>query len=261
MLPSGVRAPVGVVGGDRRTPDRPADVVLDRAGDANYLCVGADRFHRQHEHRGKKSPHNRQSIILPSMPFSFAAAVLVLTLAQVSSEQQGPHLTVVSPVTTGSGASVAEQQAPIDVRRLDAIEPLVHEAIADRKLPGAVVLVGRGDRILYQKAIGNRAVTPSVEPMTLDTIFDLASLTKVVATTTSVMMLVEQGRIRLSDRVHRRARLRALRQGRHYDPTPADACFGAAARRRSRGAVDGLRDSDRTRCLVAHPQLREISAR
>jgi len=135
------------------------------------------------------------------MPFSFAAAVLVLTLAQVSSEQQGPHLTVVSPVTTGSGASVSEQQAPIDVRRLDAIEPLVREAIADRKLPGAVVLVGRGDRILYQKAIGNRAVTPSVEPMTLDTIFDLASLTKVVATTTSVMMLVEQGRIRLSDRV------------------------------------------------------------
>jgi uncharacterized protein YbbC (DUF1343 family) len=77
----------------------------------------------------------------------------------------------------------------------------VREAIAEKKLPGAVVLVGRGDRILYQRAIGNRAVAPSVEPMTLDTIFDLASLTKVVATTTSVMMLVEQGRIRLSDRV------------------------------------------------------------
>ena len=89
----------------------------------------------------------------------------------------------------------------VDVRRLDAIEPLVKEAIADKKLPGAVVLVGRGDRILYQKAIGNRALVPAAEPMTLDTIFDLASLTKVVATTTSVMMLVEQGQIRLNDRV------------------------------------------------------------
>ena len=75
------------------------------------------------------------------------------------------------------------------------------QAIAEKKLPGAVVLVGRGDQTLYQKAIGNRALVPSAEPMTLDTIFDLASLTKVVATTTSVMMLVEEGKIRLSDRV------------------------------------------------------------
>ncbi len=88
-----------------------------------------------------------------------------------------------------------------DVRKLDAIEPLVEEAIAGKKLPGAVVLVGRGERTLYQKAIGNRALVPSIEPMTLDTIFDVASLTKVVATTTSVMILLEEGKIRLSDRV------------------------------------------------------------
>ena len=55
--------------------------------------------------------------------------------------------------------------------------------------------------ILYQKAIGNRTLGPVTEPMTVDTVFDLASLTKVVATTTSVMMLVEQARIRLNDRV------------------------------------------------------------
>ena len=95
----------------------------------------------------------------------------------------------------------AAQRVEIDVKRLDGIQPLVNEAIAEKKLPGAVVLVGQGDRVLYQKAIGNRAVAPGVEPMTLDTIFDLASLTKVVATTTSVMMLVEDGKIRLSDRV------------------------------------------------------------
>jgi len=113
---------------------------------------------------------------------------------------QGSRLTVVSPAPTAP-PSTGETQSAVDARRLEAIEPLVREAIAEKKLPGAVVLIGRGDRILYQKAIGNRALVPSIEPMTMDTIFDLASLTKVVATTTSVMMLVEQGRIRLSDRV------------------------------------------------------------
>jgi uncharacterized protein YbbC (DUF1343 family)/CubicO group peptidase (beta-lactamase class C family) len=88
-----------------------------------------------------------------------------------------------------------------DVRKLDAIEPLVTQAIAEKKLPGAVVLIGRGDKTLYQKAIGNRALVPSREPMTVDTMFDLASLTKVVATTTSVMILLEEGKIRLNDRV------------------------------------------------------------
>jgi uncharacterized protein YbbC (DUF1343 family)/CubicO group peptidase (beta-lactamase class C family) len=103
-----------------------------------------------------------------------------------------------------AGAQRAAAPAPesgVDLARLDAIPPLVEQAIAEKKLPGAVVLVGRGDRVLYQKAIGRRAVEPAPEAMTLDTIFDVASLTKVVATTTSVMKLVEDARIRLSDRV------------------------------------------------------------
>jgi uncharacterized protein YbbC (DUF1343 family)/CubicO group peptidase (beta-lactamase class C family) len=81
------------------------------------------------------------------------------------------------------------------------IAPLVEAAIARHELPGAVVLVGRGDAVAYHRAFGQRAVAPSPEAMTEDTIFDLASLTKVVATTTSVMQLVEQGKIRLSDPV------------------------------------------------------------
>src|SRR5437899_2726152 len=80
---------------------------------------------------------------------------------------------------------------------------LIEEAIAQRQLPGAVVLIGRGDTVLYSHAFGRRAVLPAPEPMTEDTMFDLASLTKVVATTTSVMKLVEEGRIRLSDPVTR----------------------------------------------------------
>jgi uncharacterized protein YbbC (DUF1343 family)/CubicO group peptidase (beta-lactamase class C family) len=89
----------------------------------------------------------------------------------------------------------------LDPGRLDRIAVAVEDGIAKKQLPGAVVLVGRGDQVLYRKAFGQRAVEPSPEPMTLDTIFDLASLTKVVATTTSVMILLEEGRLRLSDRV------------------------------------------------------------
>src|SRR5436309_12281837 len=81
------------------------------------------------------------------------------------------------------------------------IASLVTEAIGRHELPGVVVLVGRGDRVLYHAALGHRAVLPAIEPMSEDTIFDVASLTKVVATTTSVMQLIEQGRIRLNDTV------------------------------------------------------------
>jgi len=84
---------------------------------------------------------------------------------------------------------------------LPALDQVITDAIAEGKLPGAVVLVGRGDETLVRKAYGHRALVPAREPMTPDTIFDLASLTKVVATTTAVMQQVEAGRIRLDDRV------------------------------------------------------------
>src|SRR5688500_16208135 len=81
------------------------------------------------------------------------------------------------------------------------IDELVRDAMAAKLTPGAVVVVGRGDQTLYEKAFGFRAMVPAEEPMTLDTILDLASLTKVVATTTAVMTLVEEGRLRLNDTV------------------------------------------------------------
>ena len=89
----------------------------------------------------------------------------------------------------------------LDPARMTKIAGLVDEGIAAKELPGAVVMAGRGDEVLYQQAFGQRAVKPSSEPMTLDTIFDLASLTKVVATAPAVMMLVEDGEVRLNDRV------------------------------------------------------------
>ena len=119
------------------------------------------------------------------------ALVLSLAAAQPPAPRAEPPA---EPAATASAAG-------FDPDRLRRIDELVTAAIAERRLPGAVVLVGRRDRIVYRKAFGHRALDPAPEPMTPDTIFDLASLTKVVATTTSVMQLVEEGRIRLSDRV------------------------------------------------------------
>jgi uncharacterized protein YbbC (DUF1343 family)/CubicO group peptidase (beta-lactamase class C family) len=110
-------------------------------------------------------------------------------------------LCLAPPLARAQALATPAPGAGLDAARLDGIGPLVQEAITAKQLPGAVVFVGRGDQIFYQKAFGRRAVEPSPEPMTLDTIFDLASLTKVVATTTAVMMLVEEGKIRLNDRV------------------------------------------------------------
>jgi uncharacterized protein YbbC (DUF1343 family) len=78
-----------------------------------------------------------------------------------------------------------------------AIDAAVRDAVTLGDLPGGVVLVGRGDRILYRKAFGSRALVPAVEPATIDTVFDVASLTKVVATTPAVLALWEKGRIDL----------------------------------------------------------------
>src|SRR5256714_1533199 len=86
-------------------------------------------------------------------------------------------------------------------RRIGSMDAVTAVSMEKKDLPGAVVLVARHGKIVWRKAYGARALEPQREPMTLDTIFDLASLTKVVATTTSIMMLVEQGRVRLADPV------------------------------------------------------------
>jgi uncharacterized protein YbbC (DUF1343 family) len=82
---------------------------------------------------------------------------------------------------------------------LDGIDRLVASAIAEGKLPGCVVAIGRRSGIVYQKAFGARALVPEREDMTVDTIFDLASLTKPLATATAIVILADQGRIDLDE--------------------------------------------------------------
>ena len=96
---------------------------------------------------------------------------------------------------------VRPESVSLSSTRLAQMDAVISDEIANKKLPGAVVLVGRKGRIVWRKAYGARTLEPAREEMTPDTIFDLASLTKVVATTTSIMILVERGKLRLSDPV------------------------------------------------------------
>ncbi len=99
---------------------------------------------------------------------------------------------------TSVPASDASRTAVI---RFTSVDTVIEQAIQDGTIPGAVLLIGHDGQVIYRKAYGARSLEPRREVMTLDTIFDVASLTKVVATTTAVMQLMEQGKVRLNDPV------------------------------------------------------------
>lgn len=85
--------------------------------------------------------------------------------------------------------------------KLAEIDGLIATAIAEKKMPGCVVLIGRPKGIAWLKAYGDKRVEPEREAMTDDTVFDLASLTKPLATATSIMKLAEQGKLSIDDPV------------------------------------------------------------
>jgi len=99
---------------------------------------------------------------------------------------------------------VAEEQPQTALREsydFSAVSTLVDQAIGAKKLPGAVVLINHDGRTVFEKAYGNRALEPAVEPMTEDTVFDMASLTKCLVTATAVMQLYEAGKLQFDDPV------------------------------------------------------------
>ena len=104
------------------------------------------------------------------------------------------------PTDAGIRRSTPERQG-MDSRFLARIDSTVNASIANGDIPGAVVGVVRNGMLVYEKAFGSRAVYPEVEPMTVETLFDLASVSKCVGTTLSFMQLVEQGKVRLVDPV------------------------------------------------------------
>ncbi len=88
-------------------------------------------------------------------------------------------------------------------KKLAQVDRVINDAIAAKEIPGAVLSVVRGNDIVYLKAYGNKSVVPTVEPMTTETMFDLASVSKCVGTTLAFMQLIENGYVRLTDNVDR----------------------------------------------------------
>lgn len=132
------------------------------------------------------------SLRFPLIYFNrYCVAVLLLALAIPA-----PALTAKLPARL---VKVKPGSVAVSAQKLAAIDAEVESEIKQHHLPGAVVLVARNGGVVWRKAYGARALEPAREAMTADTIFDVASLTKVVATATSIMILVERGKVRLSD--------------------------------------------------------------
>ena len=121
--------------------------------------------------------------------------VLVMCAPTLAAEENPAGL--LAPEQTHA-ASSSTTSNPV---KLAGVDSVIEQAIADGNIPGAVLVVGHNGKVVYRKAYGHRSLEPRRELMTLDTIFDLASLTKVIATTTSVMQLMELGKVRLNDPV------------------------------------------------------------
>jgi len=129
---------------------------------------------------------NKQKSKYIQKAIGFAFLLFTFYLAQAAAQ----GLPIAVPNTVGmNGAKLAQ------------IDAIVEKDIADKKMPGAVIIVGHKGKIVYRKSFGNRTLVPTVEKMTVDTIFDAASLTKPIATATSIMILVEQGKLRLNDTI------------------------------------------------------------
>ena len=119
---------------------------------------------------------------------------MLLTTALVSLAIAASHAGAEIPV-------VPAETLGLDANQLARIDAIVEAEIEAKKLPGCVVVIGRTGGIGMQKAYGRRQVEPDDEVMTVDTVFDMASLTKPIATATSIMILVERGEVRLRNPV------------------------------------------------------------
>src|SRR5579884_422974 len=122
--------------------------------------------------------HRRFILILVVLPYCTAHAT------------EPPRLPTAAPASVG-----------LDANHLDKIDGVVRQGLDQHQLPGAVVEVVHRGKVVFRRAYGFRSLEPTKTPMTADTVFDLASLTKPLATATSAMILIEQGKLRLADPV------------------------------------------------------------
>lgn len=105
---------------------------------------------------------------------------------------------IVAALFLSASLNAAQNGSAVEYPQVDSI---INEAVQSGLIPGAVLIIGHNGQVIYRKAYGSRSLVPRREAMTVDTIFDAASLTKVVATTPSIMKLFEEGKLRLDDPV------------------------------------------------------------
>lgn len=118
--------------------------------------------------------------------FILATLVIVFLSATIANSA---YLPMTSPEKSGMSNTI-----------LMSVDSVINASIANKDTPGAVLLVGHQGKIVYKKVYGNRMVKPRVEKMTVDTIFDMASLTKPTATACGIMKLAEEGKLNVNDK-------------------------------------------------------------
>ncbi len=121
---------------------------------------------------------------------------------QSSNTVANPSESIHTPLfTTADSAEVYPvsdaSEVGMNAETLEKIEGIVSGPITDGDFPGCVIAIGRGSKVVYLRAFGNRSLKPNPTPMSTDAIFDLASLTKPIATSSAIMRLVDQGKLEL----------------------------------------------------------------
>lgn len=195
-----------------------------------------------------------------------AAGAVLVCLALVAACSRGdaaqpaptdsPKTTTSPPPSAPTPELVTPSKPPDAAPAADfaKVSKLINDAIAANKLPGAVLVVGHGGTVAFHQAYGSRkldgepgldGLPAAAEPMTEDTIFDLASLTKSLATATAVMQLYEQGKVAVDDTVEqylpdfntandpRRAQVTVRMLLTHTSGETGTSIWGAVGTRRS----------------------------
>lgn len=153
-----------------------------------------------------RKPRVRKAVVVGTVLLALAAC----------SHGNAAHTEVTDSAPTKQALVAAPPPAQAPVAHatpdLPTVSKLINDAIAAHRLPGAVVVIGHGGKVVFKKAYGVRKLageqgldgSPApAEPMTEDTIFDVASLTKPLATATAVMQLYEHGKVQFDDPVQK----------------------------------------------------------
>src|SRR5271165_2140522 len=164
---------------------------------------------------------------VPSVRKAIAVGIASLTLAATSScgyvahtavreSAQAMRAPVAVPASTPAPGSASVPASPtpdaLPAPDFATVSKLMNDAIAAGTAPGGVVVVGHGGKVVFHQAYGSRKLSGEpgldgspapAEPMTEDTIFDMSSLTKCLATATAVMQLYEQGKVQFDDPVQK----------------------------------------------------------